>query len=187
MIKRVILAALACLAVLVAAGALSAGTACAHDPRFACSPRAASNPVVIRDAAKSWAFYGRLANGEEDHYSILAPAAIHVPVSISLDERDASNPGRPVVSVYDASGERSATVDLSASVPFFEPFSRVHYMTSPAREIALPAGRSTIVVSMRGGAQAQRYTFAIGRDERFGVLEIPYVLGAIYRINARKY
>lgn len=187
MIKRVVIATLVALAVLVIAGAFSAGTACAHDPRFACSPRDADHPIVISDPAKSWAFYGRLAEGREDRYSIRASARIRVPLSILLDVRDAANTARPVASIYNAAGSLRTRIDLSSPARFYEPFSRVHYLTSGEREITFPQGRSTIVVAMRGGSEPQRYAFAIGRDERFGLLEMPYLAGALYRIHTRKF
>lgn len=187
MIGRVVIAVLVVLALVITAGALSAGTACAHDPRFACSPRDAAHPIVVSDPAKSWAFYGRLGEGQEDHYSIQARAKTRVPISILLDVRDAGNRARPVASVYDGAATIVDRIALSNPTSFYEPFSRVHYLTSGEREITLARGRSTVVIVMRGGSAPQRYVFAIGRDERFGLLELPYVAGALYRIHMRKF
>lgn len=44
-----------------------------------------------------------------------------------------------------------------------------------------------MVIAMRGGSKPQRYAFAIGREERFTLLELPYIAGALYRIHARKF
>lgn len=187
MFRRVVTAILVALALIVGAGALSARTACAHDPRFACSPREAAHPIVVTDPAKSWAFYGRLAQGEEDHYSIQARAKTRVSISILLDVRDAGNPARPVASVYDSAGRVADRIALSTPASFYEPFSRVDYLSSGERDIMLPQGRSTIVIAMRGGSEPQRYAFAIGRAERFSILDLPYVAGALYRIHARKF
>lgn len=184
---RAVIGIFVALALFIVAGAFSAETACAHDPRFACSARDASHPVVVSDPAKSWAFYGRLAQGQEDHYSVQARAKTSVPVSILLDARDAANPARPVASVYDAAGTMIERITLSSPVKFYEPFSRVRYLTSGEREITLAQGSSTVVITMRGGSKPQRYAFAIGRDERFSVLELPYIAGAIYRIHTRKF
>ena len=188
MIKRVLLVLAAVIVVLVIAEIFSAGRACAHDPRFACSPRSESNPIVISDATKSWAFYGRLAGDQEDHYVVTtASGAQRIPMSILVDVRDAANPARPRATLYDQSGRTLASVDLANAQPFYEPFSRVRYLTSPERLVDLGAGTFTIVIAMQHGGAAQRYTFAFGRDERFGVLEIPYLLGAIYRVHNRRF
>jgi len=185
--KRIALAASLVLVGIVLAGALSAGRACAHDPRFACSPRPASNPIVVEDPAKSWAFYGDLAAGQEDRYTVIAHGALRVPVQVLLDARDAANPARPIALVTGSANRLIARLDLSKSTAFYEPFSRVSYLASPGRTIALEAGTSTVVVSMRGGSAPQRYVFAIGSEERFGVAEMPYLLGAVYRIHQRKF
>lgn len=173
--------------VVFAAGVFSAGTACAHDPRFACSPRGDDHPIVVHDPTKSWAFYGHLAAGEFDHYEFTVKRAANIPISVLVDTRDAGNPARPVATVRSAQGRTIARVDMREPISFFEPFSRVHYLSSKARTIAFAPGAYTIDVRMEGGAQPQRYTLAIGAEERFGIGEIPYVLGAIYRIHNRKF
>ena len=175
------------LVVVVGIGALSAGRACAHDPRFACSPRAGDHPVVVSDPQKSWAFYGHLGAGEEDRYAIETPQAIAVPVQLLVDRRDAANPARPVAAIAGSSGRAIATIDLARAQTFYEPFSRVTYLESPNRLVAFPAGTSTITVTMRGGGAPQRYALAVGSEERFSVWEMPYLLGAIYRIHTRRF
>lgn len=186
-VRRGVIAILAALALISVVGAFSAKTACAHDPRFACSPREAADSIVVSDPAKSWAFYGRLAEGQEDHYSIRAGAKVRVPISILLDVRDAANPARPVASVYDGAGNIVERITLSNPASFYEPFSRVHYLSSRERKITLGHGFATVVIAMRGGAAPQRYAFAIGRDERFSLLELPYLAGALYRIHTQKF
>lgn len=186
-ILRVVLAVVAVLVVGFVAGVLSAGTACAHDPRFACSPRGSDRPIVVHDPTKSWAFYGHLAAGQLDRYEFMVKRAAQIPVSELIDVRDASNPARPVAVVRDAKGRTIARIDLRHPMRLFEPFSRVHYLSSAARTIAFEPGAYTIDVTMQGGSQPQRYTLAIGADERFGITEIPFVLGAIYRIHSRKF
>lgn len=186
-IGRVVIAILLALPLVIIAGVFSAQTACAHDPRFACSPREAARPIVVSDPAKSWAFYGRLAERQEDHYSIQARAGTRVPVSILLDVRDAANPARPVASVYDGGGTIVERFALTNPTRFYEPFSRVYYLSSGERQITLAEGRSTVVIVMSGGSQPQRYAFAIGRNERFSPLELPYLAGALYRIHTRKF
>ena len=168
-------------------GALSAGRACAHDPRFACSPRDKANPIVVTDAQKSWAFYGDLRSGEYDRYVAKTTHSLAVPMQVLVDKRDTANPARPVATVADASGKTLAVVNFSRVQSFFEPFSRVTYLASVVRTVALPPGQSTIVVTMHGGAARQRYTLALGRDERFSVLEMPYLFGAVYRVHARNF
>ncbi len=185
--KRIAIAALLVLAGIVAAGALSAGRACAHDPRFACSPRPASNPVVVGDPAKSWAFYGDLAAGQEDRYALISPRTLRVPAQVLVDSRDAANAARPVAVITGSDKREIGRLDLSNATTFYEPFSRVSYLASPERTIVLPAGTSTVVVSMRGGSAPQRYVFAVGEEERFSLLEMPYLLGAVYRIHERKF
>lgn len=185
--KRALVLIAIVLLALFCAGVLSAARACAHDPRFACSPRDASNPVVITDPQKSWAFYGHLEGGRQDFYEIETPKTVDVSVQLLVDRRDADNPARPVARVADASGRLIATIDLVRMHQFYEPFSRVTYLESPDRIVRLPAGTSTVVVGMRAGAAPQRYTLAIGSDERFSILEIPYLLGAVARIHARRF
>ncbi len=187
MIQRVLLVLLASVALVVVAGIFSAGRACAHDPRFACSPRPASNPILISDPAKSWAFYGRLAGGGEDRYVVKTAVPQQIPANILIDTRDTLNPARPRATFYDVRGKTLATLDMRYAQPFYEPFSRVHYLSSPIRVITFQPGTTTIVIAMRGGNASQRYTFALGRDERFDLLEIAYLGGALYRIHNRKY
>ena len=187
MIRRIVLILVAAVVVLFAAGVLSAGTACAHDPRFACSPRGTDRPIRIADPRKSWAFYGDLEPHETDHYRFRLQQPATIPANLLIDERDAANPARPVAVVANARGTTVATLDLRAPVNFYEPFSRVHYLSSPVERLSLPAGSYTVDVSMRGGREPQRYAFAIGEEERFGLTEIPFVLGAIYRIHNRKF
>jgi hypothetical protein len=174
-------------AALCVVGFLGAGRACAHDPRFACSPRTPVNPVVIADPEKSWAFYGHLATGEADRYAFSVRTPLRVPWNILVDERDARNPARPSATLFDANGAVRARIDLRDATMFFEPFSRERYLSSPERELSLAPGAYTIDVSMRGGHATQRYTLAIGEAERFSVLDVPYVAGAIVRIRALRY
>lgn len=187
LLKRALIVAVSSIAVVVAAGALSAGRACAHDPRFVCSPRTRDDAVAVRDPAKSWAFYGRLNAAQSDHFTVSAARAIRVPVSLLVDERDAANPARPSLSVNDVRGSRVASIDMHRSESFYEPFSRVRYLSSPERFVQLNTGTYDFVVTMRGGPSAQRYTFALGSEERFGITELPFVLGAVVRIHNRDY
>lgn len=184
-VRRLAVAIAAFVALVFLGGAFDSGIACAHDPRFACSPRTAADPVVIGDAGKSWAFYGRLDAAQRDHYSFVLSGAQQVPVGILIDTRDASNPARPELTLYDSSHRTIARIGLRPSVRFDEPFSRVSYLSSPPHTLSLQPGTYTAVVGMHGGAAPQRYVFAIGARERFGILEIPFVLGAIYRIHNR--
>lgn len=183
--KRALVALAIVLAVTLIAGVLSAGVACAHDPRFACSPRDA-NPVVISDPSKSWAFYGHLAPRGHDRYRVQASAALAVPVQLLVDQRDAANPARPVATIADERGRTLATIAVDPKHTFFEPFSRVSYVTSDERTIRFPAGATWIDVAMQGG-ESQRYTLAVGSEERFSPLEMPYLLGAVYRIHTRSF
>jgi hypothetical protein len=186
-VRRALVVIAIALLVVVGAGALSAGRACAHDPRFACSPRSAANPVVVSDPQKSWAFYGHLAAGQEDRYVIETAKAVAVPVQLLLDQRDDANPARPIATIASVSGRTVATIDLDRAQAFYEPFSQVSYLESAQRLIRLKAGTSTITVTMHGGGAPQRYALAIGSDERFSVFEIPYLLGAVYRIHTRRF
>ena len=187
MTKRIVLTVALVLCGLFAAGALSAGRACAHDPRFACSPRAQSDPIVVADPGKSWAFYGSLAAGEEDHYVLKAPVRLRVPIGLLVDARDAANPGRPAAVLVGADGRHIVRIDTSNTTDFYEPFSRVDYRAGPVRMVTLEPGTSTLVVSMENGRAPQRYVLAVGEEERFSPLEIPYVLGAVYRIHNRRF
>lgn len=184
---RVAIAGAIAAVVILCAGLLSAARACAHDPRFACSPRGANHPIVVSDPQKSWAFYGHLDAGQEDVYLLRAPRRVSVPVQLLVDQRDAKNAARPVAVIAGASGQAIATIGLARPQRFFEPFSGVTYFESPNRLVALPAGASRLTVSMRGGNGPQRYTLAIGGKERFSLLEIPYLVGAVYRIRTRRF
>ena len=177
----------AALAVVLIAGVFSANSACAHDPRFACSPRAASDSIDIPDPTKSWAYYGRLAPRTEDHYRFTMRDAARIPVSVLVDVRDGANPARPVVTILDEHAKIVARVDLSDPVTLVEPFSRVTYISSKDRLVTLERGAYTMLVAMQGATAEQRYTVAIGSAERFSIFEIPYVAGAIYRIHNRKF
>jgi len=186
-IRRFLVAAAAAVLVLAIAGYFSAGSACAHDPRFACSPRGAGNPIGLRDPQKSWAFYGHLEGEQRDVYKIDVHQALSVSWSLLVDRRDAGNPARPAIVVRDAAGRERARLDFSRATSFYEPFSREWYVTTAAATLALAPGSYTAQVHMRNGRESQRYTFAIGDDERFSVAEIPYVFGAIGRIRALHY
>ncbi len=175
------------LAALFAGGFFSAQRACAHDPRFACSPRSAANPVQIADPQKSWAFYGHLRNGQADAYRISVTRPVSVSWSLLVDERDAGNSARPAATLTDASGRVITALKFDSPRVFYEPFSRESYLTTATVTIPFRPGIFQIRVEMHGGTQPQRYTMAIGSDERFSITEIPYVLGAITRIRARKY
>lgn len=185
--RRFLLAFVLAVTAVVSASILSASRACAHDPRFACSPRSASKPVTIPDPTKSWAFYGRLAAGQQDHYVFTTVEPLRVPISLLVDLRDASDPTRPGATLYDDSGTALATVDLSRATRFYEPFSRVNYLTSSDRSILLMPGRYTIIVTVHDGRSPQRYALAVGEREGFSVLEIPFLAGAIYRIHNRRF
>ena len=174
-------------ATLVGAGALSAGRACAHDPRFACSPRDAKHPISVSDPEKSWAYYGRLSAGTEDRYEVVTARAVTVPVQLLIDQRDAGNPLRPIAVIADPAAREISRIDLAQNRWFFEPFSRVTYLSSVKRTVSLPAGISSITVTMHGAGAPQRYTLAIGTVERFSVWELPYIVGAAFRIHARQF
>jgi len=184
------IAALA-LALWIGVGMFDAQRACAHDPRFACSPRDAAHPVRIGDPQKSWAFYGRLAPMQRDTYAFDARRPLRVPWNLLIERRDAGKAGRPTAQIFSANGTKVAERTISAgAAPFYEPFSGIHYLSSADTPIALPPGAYRIVVSMSGeppGDGAQRYVLAIGEDERFTLGEIPYVLGAVLRVRTRGY
>ncbi|MDQ2663795.1 MAG: hypothetical protein M3Y18_07170 [Candidatus Eremiobacteraeota bacterium] len=168
-----------------AAEYLSAQSACAHDPRFPCSPRGANNPVLIPDAGKSWAYYGTLPPGGTDRYEFDLATASIVPVNLLVDLRDAGNRARPELSIQ-RGGVRVAHIDFSRSRIFYEPFSRETYVATPVRDLKLGAGHYIATVTM-WGSMPQRYTVALGGAEKFSVFEIPYVLGAIHRIRALRF
>ena len=183
-----ILAALALAAILwFAVGWLDAQTACAHDPRFSCSPRDAQHAVVIPDPQKSWAYYGRLARGQRDIYRVVLRDTLALPLSVSVETPDTVNPGRPRVVVSDSFHRAIARVPFDRVQAFYEPFSRISYLTTPNLELSLPPGTYSITVTMDRATLPQRYVLAVGASERFTVGEIPYVLGAIHRIRVRGY
>ena len=186
MVARVALTLGAALVVWLAVGCFSAQVACAHDPRFVCSPRTGEHPVAIPDASKSWAYYGGLARNQSDAFALRIDRPVKVPWSLLIDRRDAGNPARPVGTLYDAAGNVVASVTFSARQSFYEPFSRESYVESSVVSLRLAPGRYSIVVRTTGG-QRQRYVMAIGEAERFSPFEIPYVVGAIARIRALRY
>ena len=168
-------------------GLISAQRACAHDPRFACSPRPAQSSVRVPDASKSWAYYGRLVPGQSDTYTFEVPRQLGVPMSLLIEAADAGDPARPQAIVKNAAGATVATLDLHQHEPMYEPFSGINYLTTPDHRFVLAPGHYTATVTMNGGLQPQRYVFAIGEAEKFGIGEIPYVLGAVYRVKTRGY
>jgi hypothetical protein len=167
-------------------GYLSAQSACAHDPRFVCSPREAAHPVLVPDAAKSWAYYGGLRRGQRDTFVFTVERPLDVPWQLLVDRRDAANTARPQAVLSDVHGT-VATLSLTGNRDFYEPFSRLSYIETPDFTLHLKPGSYVIDVSMDRGDDRQRYVMAIGSAERFGFGEIPYVLGAIGRIRARRY
>jgi len=169
----------------IATGYFSAQSACAHDPRFACSARGKAHPIRIPDAAKSWAYYGTLRPGASDRYEFKLPVQTVVPMNLLVDARDAGNLSRPSLSIQ-RGGRELVRFSFSHSDIFYEPFSRESYIQTPERKPSLPAGHYVAIVSMNG-RDPQRYTFAIGKAERFTVFQIPYVLGAVHRIRALQY
>lgn len=185
-LSRAAAASLIAGALWVAIGITGAQTACAHDPRFACSPRSAGNPIVIRDPSKSWAFYGRLSPGAQDVYTIHVAQRTLVPVALLIERSDASNAARPSLRMYRR--QRLVTAVLfQRATPFYEPFSGTQYLTTPTRVLALQPGTYQAIVTMHGGEASQRYVMALGSEERFSIGEIPYVLGAILCVRERGY
>ncbi len=172
-----------------AAGWSDAGRACAHDPRFACSPRPATHPIAISDPRKSWAYYGRLTPGQTDTYTVSTQSAVTVPWQLLIERKDEGNAARPYAIVRNQRGQQIATLDLQsgATQTFFEPFSGTNYLATIARQLTLAPGISTITIGMSNGSAPQRYVMALGKDERFGLEEIPYVFGAIHRVKTRGY
>jgi hypothetical protein len=166
-------------------GFVSAQTACAHDPRFACSPRGADNPIPIRDPAKSWAYYGRLSSGQSGTYAFEVKEPLRVPISLLIEEADAANPARPALQIENGRGADAVQLDLSRSERFHEPFSGIDYLSTPDHTYVLSPGLYRATVAMKGGNGPQRYVFAIGEAEKFGIAEIPYVFGAVYRVKTR--
>ena len=166
-------------------GYIGAQRACAHDPRFACSPRDSAHAIHIADPTKSWAFYGRLAPGQHDRYVFRLQKAASIPWNLLVERRDAGDPARPVATLTTASGAPIARATLARAQKFYEPFSGIHYLSSPPVNLHLAPGSYRIEIAMKGPGSAQRYVLAIGARERFGLWEIPYVLGAISRIKTR--
>lgn len=142
---------------------------------------------MIPDPQKSWAYYGRLARGQRDVYRVVLRNRLTVPLSISIEKADEVNPGRPHVVVRDSSARAVATVPFDRVQAFYEPFSRISYLTTPSRELQLSSGTYSIAVTMDGATLPQRYVLAVGSLERFTLGEIPYVIGAVHRIRAREY
>ena len=186
MLRKAFLGALAFVVLAAAISISSAKNACAHDPRFACSPRAA-NPIRIPDAWKSWAYYGHLGPGQTDVYRFAVSKPLRVPWNVLLDRRDVPTPGRPAATIADRAGHVIARANLDHPKTFYEPFSRERYLTSPDQVLHLAPGSYEVRVSMAGASHSQRYTLAIGEAEKFSPLELPYVIGAILRIRAQHY
>lgn len=132
----------------VVAGYSAAQIACAHDPRFVCSPRSAAHPVAIPDAGKSWAYYGGLAGAQRDTYSLSVDRATAVPWNLLVDARDASNSARPEATLYDVAGRVVARLTFSRVQIFYEPFSRESYVESQTLVLHLLPGYYKIVVSV---------------------------------------
>lgn len=185
--RSILLVVLVAVGMWFVAGITSAQVACAHDPRFACSPRSADRAVQIPDPSKSWAYYGRLLAGASDTYRFTVEQQLRVPMSLLIEVPDASNPARPSIALTDERGKTVAVWDFTRSERFHEPFSGLDYLTTPQRNEVLAPGTYAATVTMHGGTLPQRYVFAIGEAEKFGVGEIPYVLGAVYRVKTRGY
>lgn len=168
-------------------GSATAQVACAHDPRFICSPRSAEHPVRIPDVGKSWAYYGGIGRGQSDTFAFTVDRTTQAPWNLLVDVRDANNAARPSATLYNAAGSAIARVGFAdGATTFYEPFSRESYLESRTVNLSLSPGRYSVVVTMPAAAP-QRYVMAIGEAERFSPLEIPYVIGAIARIRALRY
>ena len=175
------------LAFWLALGYASAQRACAHDPRFVCAPSDGANPVAISDVRKSWAFYGSLSSGQRDRFTFSLARPAEVPWSLLVDVRDAENPARPSAALYGPQTGSPNRIVFDRAARFYEPFSRETYLQTREQTLRLPAGSYRVVVGMHGGRGSQRYVMAIGSEERFSPLDMPYVLGAIGRIRALRY
>lgn len=183
---RVALAGAIAVALWLVLGITGAQTACAHDPRFACSPRSPERPIPITDPTKSWAFYGRLSPAAQDVYTMHLAEQTRVPIALLMETSDESNPARPSLQLV-RGPQLVASIPFHTATPFYEPFSGTHYLTTSPRTLDLPSGDYVATISMSGGDAPQRYVMAIGSQERFSFGEIPYVLGSILRIRARGY
>ncbi|HYL28244.1 MAG TPA: hypothetical protein VEW74_10460 [Candidatus Nitrosotalea sp.] len=187
MAARIGLTFIAALGLWIGVAYSAAQRACAHDPRFVCSPRTAAQPVRIPDASKSWAYYGGLAANQSDEFTFTLTRSAAVPWTLLLDTRDVKNPARPAAALFDSQGRVIAGLDFAGGWSrFYEPFSRESYLQSGIDQLNLSPGTYRIVVTMSGTAR-QRYVMAIGEAERFSPLEIPYVAGAVARIRAQRY
>jgi len=185
-VLRVAIGVLGAVCGLFLVGYLNAATACAHDPRFPCSPRESGHPVVVGDPSKSWAYYGHLSPGQQDHYVFKTTHPATIPFGVLVDARDAVNPARPAAKLFNSRGEELARTGPIVRA-FYEPFSRESYLSSDDVKVPLAAGTYRFIVAMHGGTMAQRYTLAVGSQERFGILDVPYAVGAIARIRAQRY
>lgn len=187
-LKRFLIGFVAALAMWFAFGFFSAQRACAHDPRFVCSPRSASDAVAIPDPSKSWAFYGHLVPGQDDIFTFRVTRWIDEPWNLLVDVRDRATPTWPEAELRTSQGRTISQLRISNERTFYEPFSRETYIISPTPRVRLGPGDYSVIVTMHGPPnREQRYVMAIGEAERFGIGEIPYVLGAIHRIRARDY
>lgn len=173
------------LVVWIALGYSDALRACAHDPRFVCSPRD-THPVDIPDVTKSWAYYGSLAANERDRFDfVLEKSTRNISWSLLVDVRDADDPARPTAILTGTKGQERLSFDHVTR--FYEPFSRETYLQTGERMLNLEAGHYRILVTMPTAARRQRYVMAIGNAERFSPLELPFVLGALDRIRRLQY
>ena len=187
LIKPVTFGFLILVVVIVITGVLSARGACAHDPRFVCSPRDETHAVTVPDPGKSWAFYGGLQGTQVDTFKFHVSATLDVPVSLLVDTRDRSNPALPVATISNDLGRPVAQIDFAGASEFYEPFSHLSYLQTKERTLKLQPGSYSVYIRVRAAAVRQRYTFAMGAAERFSIFEIPYVGGAILRIRSQDY
>lgn len=154
--------------------------AAAHAPRFV-GAGSADAPVLVEDARKSWAFYGRLDAGGEAWFAIDVErgdrilASVLVPASSTRAPRLALlGPGPPDGEAFAAA--RVDEVDL-------EPFTPSALRAVARLDLAAPeAGRYLLRVEASPGGGGP-FALAVGYAEEFSAAE--WVLVAWSRVETR--
>ena len=172
-------------ALLLAALALTAGRAEAHQPYFEDTDYTSEAPRVIQDPEISTALYATLDRPDDvDYYRFTGKAGQAIPIRIDIPQVKGQERFAPTVALM-GSGLPAARLPKRVTRPegagaqlleppsgeppaFYEPFTRTTYWTRQDERVTLPAdGDYWLAVYHPEGAQGH-YTLSVGEQEAIG-------------------
>lgn len=176
---------------------LISANAQAHKPVDTSGPATKENPIVITEHKVSWAAYNEFLTpgeihfyrlegvniGEKIHLSLLVPYLERLedffPViglmGPGLENDFAGLDGEFVLDLLNPAGEeRIILKQFSGEKPgtFFEPFTQTRYYERQEMNYFAPASGNYYAVVFDLEGRAEKYVFAIGEEEKWGVGDI---------------